>query len=119
MITRLSEVWSDVERIARANGVLRLGASDITDTHSALFDEWLDRGHHGTMHYLARTRDARRNPHARFPWAKSVIVILVPYASTRPDAPPHALSHHIARYALGDDYHNVLDQILRQIEPVV
>jgi epoxyqueuosine reductase len=119
MITRLSEVWSDVERIARDNGVVRLGASDITDAHSALFDEWLDRGHHGTMHYLTRTRDVRQDPRARFPWAKSAIVILVPYASARPDAPPNALSHFIARYALGDDYHDVLDQILRQIEPVV
>jgi len=119
MITRLSEVWPAVERIARTNGVIRLGASDITDAHRALFDEWLDLGHHGTMHYLARTRDVRRDPHARFPWAKSAIVILVPYASARPDAPPNALSHFIARYALGDDYHDVLDQILRKIEPVV
>jgi len=119
MITRLSEVWPDVERIARTNGVVRLGASVITDAHRALFDEWLDGGHHGTMHYLARTRDVRRDPLARFPWAKSAIVILVPYASARPDAPPSALSHFIARYALGDDYHDVLDQILRKIEPVV
>jgi epoxyqueuosine reductase QueG len=103
MITRLSEVWPDVERIARDNGGVRRGASDITDEHSALFDEWLDRGHYGSMHYLTRTRDARRDPHARFLWAKSAIVILVPYASTRPDAPPNALSHFIARYALDDD----------------
>jgi epoxyqueuosine reductase len=43
-------------------------------------------------------------------------VVLVPYASMRPDAPDGALSHHIARYALGDDYHDVLDRILRKIE---
>ncbi|HEX3069122.1 MAG TPA: QueG-associated DUF1730 domain-containing protein, partial [Thermoanaerobaculia bacterium] len=115
----MSEVWPAVERIAREHGVVRLGASNITDEHSALFEDWLDRGHHGTMHYLARTRDVRRDPHTRFPWAKSAIVILVPYASTRPDAPPSALSNFIARYALGDDYHATLDQILRQIEPVV
>jgi ferredoxin len=45
-----------------------------------------------------------------------VITILVPYSPDRPDAPPSALSHHIARYALGDDYHDVLDRILRAIE---
>jgi Uncharacterized Fe-S protein len=119
MITRLSEVWPAVARVARDNGVVRLGASDLADARSALFDDWLDRGHHATMHYLAKTREARRNPNVRFPWAKSAIVILVPYSSTRPDAPDGALSNHIARYALGDDYHQVLDCILREIESIV
>ncbi|MEA2237191.1 MAG: epoxyqueuosine reductase [Thermoanaerobaculia bacterium] len=119
MITRLSEVWPEVEHVARANGVVRIGASDLADSHGSLFDVWLDRGHHATMSYLARTRDARRDPATRFPWAKSAIVILVPYSATRPEAPTNALSNYIARYALGDDYHEVLDRILRQIEPVV
>ena len=119
MAAKLSEVWESVERIARAEGVVRIGASDITDAHAALFDEWLKRGHHATMHYLARSGDVRRNPAARFPWAKSAIVILVPYSSTRPDAPDGALSNYIARYALGDDYHEVLDHILRKLEAEV
>jgi len=119
MITRLSEVWPNVERVARAEGVVRVGASKIDDDRSALFGEWLDHGHHATMHYLARTAGIRRDPMVRFPWAKSAIVILVPYESTRPDAPAGALSNHIARYALGDDYHEVLDRILRKIEAEV
>jgi epoxyqueuosine reductase len=119
MITRLSEVWPEVERIARENGVVRIGASDLADSHEALFEQWLDHGHHATMHYLAHTRETRRDPATRFPWAKSAIVILVPYSPVRPDAPANALSHRIARYALGDDYHDVLDRTLREIEPVV
>jgi epoxyqueuosine reductase len=119
VITRLSEVWPSVERVAGAEGVLRIGASDISDAHSDLFDEWLARGHHGTMHYLEKSASIRRDPAARFPWAKSAIVILVPYSPTRPDAPDGALSNYIARYALGDDYHEVLDRILRKIEAEV
>src|SRR5689334_23091302 len=119
MITRLSEVWPNVERVARAEGVVRVGASRIEDDHRALFGEWLERGHHATMHYLAKTASIRRDPATRFPWAKSAIVILVPYESTRPDAPAGALANHIARYALGDDYHEVLDRILRKIEAEV
>src|SRR4029079_3622746 len=49
-------------------------------------------------------------------WAKSAVVILVPYASERPAANGDALSNHVARYALGDDYHEVLDRILRKFE---
>src|SRR4051812_11420653 len=119
MSARLSEVWPNVERVARGEGVVRIGASKLDDDHRELFDEWLDRGHNATMHYLAKTAAVRRNPSERFPWAKSAIVILVPYSSVRPDAPAGALSHHIARYALGDDYHDVLDRILRKIEAEV
>jgi len=113
---RLSEVWPAIERVARAEGVLHLGASDLDDAHAGRFEEWIARGHHASMGYLAKNTAIRTNPRQRFPWAKSVVVILVPYASERPNAPEHALSHGIARYALGDDYHEVLDRILRRIE---
>jgi epoxyqueuosine reductase len=116
---KLSEIWPSLERIAREEGVARLGASALEDAHVALFDEWLDAGHHATMHYLAKNREIRRDPAARFPWAKSAVVILVPYESQRPDAPPDALTNHIARYAFGDDYHDVLDRILRKFESVL
>jgi epoxyqueuosine reductase len=113
---RLSEIWPSLERIAREEGVARLGASDLADAHATLFAEWLDAGHHATMSYLAKNRGIRSDPAVRFPWAKSALVILVPYESARPDAPPDALTNHIARYAFGDDYHEVLDRILRKFE---
>jgi epoxyqueuosine reductase len=113
---KLSQVWPTLERIARQEGVARIGASDLADAHAALFSDWLDAGHHATMRYLAKNRQIRHHPAARFPWAKSAVVILVPYESARPEAPSDALTNHIARYAFGDDYHEVLDGILRQFE---
>lgn len=112
MTQKLSHVWPIISRIARDGGAARIGASDLTDEHAALFAEWLDRGHHATMGYLAKNRASRLHPESRFPWAKSVVVLLVPYSSDKADA----LSNAVARYALGDDYHEVLDGMLRQIE---
>jgi epoxyqueuosine reductase len=116
VIETLSEVWPALERVARENGVLRLGASDLDDAHAALFAGWIARGHHASMAYLEKNAAVRADPRARFPWARSVVSILVPYASERPHAPAGALSHHLSRYALGDDYHDVLDGILRRFE---
>jgi epoxyqueuosine reductase len=116
MPTKLSEVWNELERVARAEGVVHLGASDVDDAHADGFAQWIERGHHASMTYLAKNAATRANPRERFPWARSVVVILVPYASERPHAPAGALSHHLARYALGDDYHDVLDRILRKLE---
>jgi epoxyqueuosine reductase len=117
MSERLSEVWPELERVAAEEGVAHLGASDVSDAHAALFEQWIADGHHATMAYLAKS--VRGNPAARFPWAKSIVVIVVPYSPTRPPAPPDALSHHVARYALGDDYHEVLDRILRRFEAAI
>jgi epoxyqueuosine reductase len=116
MPTKLSEVWPELERVARAEGVVHLGASDLEDAHAPLFAEWIERGHHASMSYLGKNAAIRSNPHERYPWARSVIAILVPYSPARPEAPEGALSHHLARYALGDDYHDVLERILRMLE---
>lgn len=119
MTTRLSEVWADIERVAREGGALHVSATALDDPHSGVFREWLARGHHGSMAYLEKNAPVRAHPRERFPWAQSAIVILVPYEARRPEAPEGAMSHHIARYALGDDYHEVLDRILREVEKVV
>ncbi|MEO6487152.1 MAG: tRNA epoxyqueuosine(34) reductase QueG [Thermoanaerobaculia bacterium] len=116
MTTKLSEKWPAIERVARAHGALHVGASSLSDGHAGVFEEWIARGHHAGMRYLEKNRDARLHPQGRFPWAKSAVVILVPYASERPVAPEGALSHHVARYALGDDYHEVLQSILESVE---
>jgi epoxyqueuosine reductase len=116
MPAKLSEVWPELERVARAEGVVHLGASSLEDEHAELFAEWIARGHHASMAYLAKNAAVRSAPAERFPWARSVVSILVPYASERPQAEGAALSNHIARYALGDDYHDVLDRILRKLE---
>jgi epoxyqueuosine reductase len=112
----LSQVWPAIERVARAHQALRVGASGLDDPHHERFESWIARGGHAGMQYLEKNQAVRGDPRARFPWAKSVVVVIVPYAAERPHAAPGALSNHVARYALGADYHEVLDRILRDLE---
>ncbi|MEO8216258.1 MAG: tRNA epoxyqueuosine(34) reductase QueG [Acidobacteriota bacterium] len=115
-VASLRSIWGELTRSAMHAGALRIGASAIDDEHVELFGQWLERKLEGQMHYLRRSEAVRRDPLQRFPWARSVIVITVPYSPNRPSAPDGALSNHMARYALGDDYHEVLDAILCRIE---
>jgi len=78
---KLSEVWPAIEKVARDAGAIRVGTSDLADEHALLFANWIAEGHHATMEYLAKNRAARLDPASRFPWAKSAVVIIVPYAS--------------------------------------
>jgi epoxyqueuosine reductase len=72
--------------------------------------EWLDRGYAGEMQYLQRSVDRRADVRAVMPSARSVIVLGTIYNVDRPYSteiaePSTAL---IARYAWGDDYHDVI-----------
>ncbi len=93
-------------------GIARLGPAET----SAAFDAWLERGYDGEMHYMSRTAAKRRDSRLPFPAAKSAIVVGMDYGGREPPGP-------VARYARGDDYHDVLldrlDTLHRWIEMTV
>ena len=85
-------------------------AADLPEL--AFFEEWLGRGFAGDMAYLHRSRERRADVRRVLPSAKTVIVTGtiyntdVPYSTECRD-PSRA---HIARYAWGDDYHEVIGE---------
>jgi epoxyqueuosine reductase len=85
-------------------GITSVGAAET----AAAFDEWLDRGYAGEMAYLARDPEKRRDSRRPFPGARSAIVVAMSYGGREPSGP-------IARYARGDDYHDVMIERLRAL----
>lgn len=82
-------------------GITTLGPMETANA----FDEWLERGFAGDMDYLPRWGDKRRDTRLPYPGATSAIVVGLNYGGTSPSGP-------IARYARGDDYHDVMWQRL-------
>ena len=78
-------------------GIARLGP---VETASA-FDAWLALGYAGDMDYLPRWADKRRDTRLPFPGVSSAIVVAMSYGGTSASGP-------VARYARGDDYHDVM-----------
>ena len=72
--------------------------------------EWLERGYAGDMSYLGRTRRVRGDVRHILPSAQSVIVTATNYNTPRPYSTEIADPGvaRIARYAWGDDYHEVV-----------
>jgi epoxyqueuosine reductase len=96
---------------ARELGFDACGIAPAAD-HSELqfFTEWLARGFAGSMAYLSRSAERRRDVRHVLPSAQSVIVTGTVYNTDRGYSvacrdPERA---HVARYAWGDDYHDVL-----------
>jgi epoxyqueuosine reductase len=83
----------------------------------AFFREWIDRGYAGEMEYLRRTADRRADARNVLPGARSVIVTATVYNVDRPYSTEcgDPMRAHIARYAWGDDYHEVIERRLDQL----
>lgn len=99
---RAAELGFDVCGIAAADGFGEL----------AFLRDWLDRGYAGEMHYLERSAARRADVRAVMPAARSVICLGTVYNTDRAYSteiadPGAAL---IARYAWGEDYHDVIQQ---------
>jgi epoxyqueuosine reductase len=104
---------SDIKAQAKQLGFNACGiAPAAAHPELAFFREWLDRGYAGEMTYLNRSADRRADVRKVLPTARSVIVTATNYNTDRPYSteigdPARA---QIARYAWGDDYHDVLGQ---------
>lgn len=103
----------DVKRQAATLGFDLCGVAPAVD-HPELrfFQEWLDRGLAGEMHYLHRSAERRADVRQVLPSARSVVVLGTiynvdrPYSTEIPDGGVAA----IARYAWGDDYHVIIQK---------
>lgn len=79
--------------------------------HLAVYRSWIANQHHAGMGYLATDRALRRraDPRAILPDCRSILVVAANYLPERRGA------GGVARYALGDDYHELLVERLQKL----
>lgn len=105
-----------IKQKAKEIGFQKVGiveAASLIDEGSRL-NEWLEKGLHGKMAWLAREPDKRSDPRLLFPEARSVIVVLLNYYTDH----QHEESIEkgkLSRYAWGDDYHDVIGEKLQDL----
>jgi len=78
--------------------------------HARAFLDWIDRGCAGEMHYMVRTAPERADPTKRFPWARSIVCVAMRYPAPPAERPARAARARVSCYALGDDYHGVMER---------
>jgi epoxyqueuosine reductase len=81
------------------------------------FRQWIDEGRAGSMAYLAGRFEERVDPGAYLPGARSVVCVAMNYCFPLEDPPAEEKPFHgrIARYALGDDYHDLIKSRLHAL----
>ena len=78
-------------------GITRAGPADSVDH----FERWLAAGRAGTMGYLSKKAELRRDSRLPVEGVVSAIVVGMDYGGRTPSGP-------VARYARGDDYHEIM-----------
>jgi epoxyqueuosine reductase len=104
-------ISSAIKQKARELGFDLCGIAPAADLPElAFFRSWIARGYSGDMAYLQRSADRRADVRHVLPSAQSVVVTGTIYNTDAPYSTEAADPDHarIARYAWGDDYHEVI-----------
>jgi epoxyqueuosine reductase len=114
----ITELKREIVERARALGFdsCRVAAA-AAPRHGNEFRAWLRDGAAGEMDWLARGEEKRCDPQQVLAGARSVIVVALNYwQGDRPLDATQAATGRIARYAWGDDYHEVMLSRLEQLD---
>ena len=102
------------------NSALELGFADVgfaraerLDKEARRLEEWLNKGAHGRMEYMAGHFGKRVDPRELVPGARTVISLAYNYYTPEKQTDPEAPK--LAMYAHGRDYHKVVKKKLKQL----
>jgi len=85
--------------------------------HATEFREWLREGAHGEMHYMQRGEEKRCDPQKVLPGARSIVVVALNYfQGEQARVSETGVTGRIARYAWGDDYHDLIKTKLDEVD---
>ncbi len=109
-------------RIKQWGHELGFDAVGIADTELSqaeqYLQQWLQKGFHGEMHWMARHGTKRTRPTELVPGTLRVVSVRMDYRPDEPD-PTDVLENpaaaFISRYALGRDYHKVMRTRLQKL----
>ena len=85
-------------------GITTLGPAET----APWFDAWILAGYGGEMAYLSKGGEKRADTRLPYPGVTSAIVVAMNYGGTQPSGP-------VARYARGNDYHDVIIEKLQAL----
>ena len=111
------------QRIKHWGAELGFAAVGIADSDLARAEndlqQWLDKGFHGEMDYMAAHGSKRARPAELIPGTQRIISVRLDYFPPAAADPHSVLNNpnaaYIARYALGRDYHKVLRARLQHL----
>ena len=111
MGSRDAMILERLEAEAKLLGFHSLGVVHVPlELRGDYYEKWIEAGQHGTMSWMERNNDRRLHPEKLIDEARSIIVVAMNYYQPDPER-----GYRIAKYALGDDYHNMMLRRLKKL----
>ena len=116
----LQSLANDIKRWGAELGFNQIGITDTDLSHAEKgHQDWLAKGFHGEMNYMAKHGDKRTRPYELVPNTVRVISARLDYFPPNVIDSEQILSDSskafISRYALGRDYHKVMRNKLQKL----
>ncbi|MPS72410.1 MAG: tRNA epoxyqueuosine(34) reductase QueG [Chryseobacterium sp.] len=89
-----------------------ISKADFLEEEASHLESWLKNNHHGEMKYMENHFDKRLNPRLLVEGSRSVISLSYNYF---PEEKLQNENFKIAKYAYGEDYHDVIKEKLRTL----
>lgn len=110
-------------QILRAAGQLGFADCRVAEIrgeapHADLFRQWIADGSYGDMAWMAKNPHRRADPREVLPGAQAVVVLALNYYQSDPPSPA-ANAGRIAKYAWGDDYHDLIEKKLDSLSELL
>ena len=117
---QLNELEHKIKELAHDLGFQQVGISGIDlKQHEQCLQNWLKKGMHGDMNYMAHHGSKRSHPEQLVPGTIRVISVRIDYLPPEASLPQEILKDknkaYISRYALGRDYHKLVRKRLQQL----
>lgn len=126
----MHKLADDIKRLGKELGFSQVGIADINLSAAEIkYQEWIDKGFHGDMDYMAKHGTKRTRPAELVSGSLCVISArmdyLPPYTRSSQEVLDNGELAFISRYALGRDYHKVMrsrlqllcDRIAERVSP--
>ena len=107
-----ARIIAEAQRLGFADCRFALAQSAL---HREVFEQWIAEGRHGDMAWLARNIERRTDPRNVVPGARSVIMLAMNYFQGERSAS----DYRIARYAWNDDYHDLIESKLWELDALL
>lgn len=103
----------EIKRLAREVGFddCRIAVA-AEAAHAGAFREWIAEGRHGEMAWMERTPERRCDPREVLPGCRSLVCLALNYYPGRSAGE----GYRIARYAWNDDYHDIVEKMLKRMD---
>lgn len=106
-----SKIKAEAQRLGFfACGIAK--AAPVEENVAEAYRKWLENGEEASMAYMTNYLEKRLNPALLVPGVRSIVSLAMNYAPTQqlPEG-----EYQLAAYALGQDYHDLMKQRLREL----